>query len=72
MSRRRREIPIFRTAETLRPSDAIEYDVSPHGTATTDTVLLPPLRVLRQTYLTSTTTLIRRVQATPLEGEHVR
>ena len=29
MSRRRREIPIFRTAETLWPSDTIEHDVSP-------------------------------------------
>lgn len=38
MSRRRREIPIFRTAETLRPSDAIEHDVSPHGTANADTI----------------------------------
>lgn len=72
MSRRRREIPIFRTAETLWPSDTIEHDVSPTAPLSLIQVLLPPLRVLRQTYLTSTTTRIRRVQATPLEGEHVR
>ena len=43
MSRRRREIPIFRTAETLRPSDTIEHDVFPHGTATADTGIAPAL-----------------------------
>lgn len=54
MSRRRREIPIFRTAETLRPSGTIEHAVSPTAPLPLLQVLLPPLRVLRQTYLTST------------------